>query len=271
MKCNLRRRFLFLYLIVFVIIIILWFRPRPNAQKFDYFKLALQWPNSYCLLDYVTCRPAEPPQNFTIHGLWPQKNDGSELRNCDVKITMPDQILDNMRQKLLEYWPNLQNQNNWNKCKDFWKGQWTFHGTCSLPEFDQQRYLDTAINRKNDYDLLNDLDSAGIKPDGTAYDPIKICEAVKGRTTKVPIIKCFKEKSSGNVIFHEIHLCINDNGQDYQDCEKLTQCKYSLRGCPRNIKAIFPPMPPPSPPSVADYLQEAWDSKLEDAAELKLK
>ncbi|KAI8539652.1 hypothetical protein RHMOL_Rhmol09G0199500 [Rhododendron molle] len=44
---------------------------------FDYFKLALQWPPSLCG-GHPMC-----PNDFTIHGLWPDNFTGPLLQFCD--------------------------------------------------------------------------------------------------------------------------------------------------------------------------------------------
>src|SRR5262249_34848401 len=45
--------------------------PPPPSPDFNY--LVLQWPPSVCNLNPKFCRKAAVKEEFTIHGMWPQK------------------------------------------------------------------------------------------------------------------------------------------------------------------------------------------------------
>ena len=57
---------------------------RAAAQDYDFFYLVLQWPGSYCDTKQSCCYPksGKPPADFGIHGLWPNRDDGSYPQNC---------------------------------------------------------------------------------------------------------------------------------------------------------------------------------------------
>ena len=58
---------------------------RAAAQDYDFFYLVLQWPGSYCDTKQSCCYPSsgKPAADFGIHGLWPNRDDGSYPQNCN--------------------------------------------------------------------------------------------------------------------------------------------------------------------------------------------
>ncbi|KAK8565113.1 hypothetical protein V6N12_058688 [Hibiscus sabdariffa] len=81
-------------------------------REFDYFALALQWPGTichrtrHCCSSNACCRGSNSPTEFTIHGLWPDYNDGTWPSCCararfDVKEISP------LMDALEKYWPSL--------------------------------------------------------------------------------------------------------------------------------------------------------------------
>lgn len=65
-------------------------------------------------------------QQFTIHGLWPNyRTNGypSYCRNQTLNMTSLTSIQD----ELMDRWPSYDGRN-----QDFWKHEWTKHGTCAM-------------------------------------------------------------------------------------------------------------------------------------------
>ncbi|KNA04473.1 hypothetical protein SOVF_199410 [Spinacia oleracea] len=83
-----------------------------NQREFDYFQLALQWPGTYCRTTHKCCqkngccRNSGAPQHFTIHGLWPDYNDGT-WPSCCTKSNFDEKEISTLRKDLDEYWPSL--------------------------------------------------------------------------------------------------------------------------------------------------------------------
>ncbi|KAF8755845.1 hypothetical protein HU200_011318 [Digitaria exilis] len=98
-------------------------------REFDYFALSLQWPGTICASTRHCCaingccryvrRPpprrshplhqppgSEPLQTFTIHGLWPDYDDGTWPSCCRRTQFDLDKILPLM-ETLQKYWPSL--------------------------------------------------------------------------------------------------------------------------------------------------------------------
>ncbi|XP_054781440.1 ribonuclease MC-like [Prosopis cineraria] len=137
--------------------------PRLDDQQrqpgFDYFLLALQWPNAFCNIARHRkppshglkrqCDPDHPlpkHQNFTIHGLWPQLNIGVSPLSCSTTDQMTNKILSKFKEELLDYWPNLNSAKDFEKSKWFWRHEWNKHGSCSSNKFTPDKYLRISLD-----------------------------------------------------------------------------------------------------------------------------
>ncbi|XP_042510429.1 ribonuclease 2 isoform X2 [Macadamia integrifolia] len=124
-------------------------------REFDYFALALQWPGTYCQRTHhccssnACCRGSNSPTGFTIHGLWPDYNDGTWpacCRRSSFNMTEISSFLG----VLQKYWPSL-SCGSPSTCFGgrglFWAHEWEKHGTCSFPVIrDEYSYFLTALN-----------------------------------------------------------------------------------------------------------------------------
>ncbi|XP_054779683.1 ribonuclease MC-like [Prosopis cineraria] len=178
---------------------------------FDYFLLALQWPNTFCKTQPMgkpPCNPNPPTQqDFTIHGLWPQFNSGKAPANCRPAPDMTPDDLRKFEQDLLAYWPDLHDANDFDKSMRFWQYEWNKHGTCSSNKFSTQQYLKITIDLAKNYaqPILSKMRAAGINPDAaTPHDETNIQNAVKDAT--------------GQSLLQEIRLCVEDDGVTLFDC-----------------------------------------------------
>ncbi|KAJ9565201.1 hypothetical protein OSB04_001167 [Centaurea solstitialis] len=83
-----------------------------EQREFDYFALALQWPPTYCSKSKKCCsqsgccRGANSPSVFTIHGLWPDYNDGS-WPSCCSDSAFDEREISTLYGALDQYWPTL--------------------------------------------------------------------------------------------------------------------------------------------------------------------
>ncbi|XP_027362298.1 ribonuclease 3-like [Abrus precatorius] len=195
--------------------------PRPiNPPGFNYFLLVLQWPNAYCS-SRGTCNPPVPKQHFTIRGLRPQRDFGLlPPVYCDTEERMTDDILDELRGDLLEYWPRLENADNFFTSKFLWIDQWITYGSCSSNRFPPDAYLETAIALAKDHGplIMDEMAHRGIEPDGsTLHTAEEVLEAIKAATNTEALITCSKDES-GRLQLETIRLCVNVNGETLLNC-----------------------------------------------------
>ncbi|KAK8717842.1 hypothetical protein V6N13_045095 [Hibiscus sabdariffa] len=83
-----------------------------GQREFDYFALSLQWPGTicrhtrHCCSSNACCRGSNSPTEFTIHGLWPDYNDGT-WPACCARTQFDVKEISTLLDALEKYWPSL--------------------------------------------------------------------------------------------------------------------------------------------------------------------
>ncbi|KAJ9554304.1 hypothetical protein OSB04_018349 [Centaurea solstitialis] len=165
------------------------------SQDFDFFYFVQQWPGSYCDTTKGCCYPStgKPVADFGIHGLWPNRNDGSYPSNCDSNNPFDASKISDLTSKMQSDWPTLSCPSS--SGLTFWGHEWDKHGTCSESVLNQHDYFATSLSLKNEIDLLQALEGAGIQPNGQTYSLSSIKSAIKGTTGYTPYIECNNDES----------------------------------------------------------------------------
>lgn len=210
-------------------------------REFDYFNLALQWPATYCRNTHKCCkqsgccRESGPPQYFTIHGLWPDYNDGS-WPSCCSKSNFDMHEISTLRNELDKYWPTL-SCGSPSTCHghkgSFWAHEWEKHGTCASPvTHDEYNYFLTTLNLYFKYNVTEVLSEAGYTPSNSEKYPLGgIVTAIENAFHQSPTIQC-----SGDAI-GEIHLCFYKDFKP-RDCAtrtKVNEQVESSKSCPKYV------------------------------------
>ncbi|KAI4346348.1 hypothetical protein L6164_007251 [Bauhinia variegata] len=216
-KKKMKYRFLMVLLVLGIVSF-----ETESYRYYDYFKLALVWPNSYCLTKVEHCRE-QLPQYFTLGGLRPEKTNGKEPQYC-LPATgnyLSNDTIEKYRAELLRYWPDLSTC-DFEESKNMWIEQWRRHGSCSNVTLSPEEYITCALNRREDHNLHRILTNAGIRANGNSYSPNKILEILATVTGALVDIVCEADRF-GNVYLVEIHQCINYNGQKFIDCNNMAK------------------------------------------------
>ncbi|KAF7113320.1 hypothetical protein RHSIM_RhsimUnG0138300 [Rhododendron simsii] len=164
--------------------------------SFDYFKLALQWPPSRCS-GHPKC-----PNNFTIHGLWPDNFSGPSLEFCNnrsryIAITGP------LLQRMQSNWPNIINHSDTGQT--FWTHEWRKHGTCS--RFNQVTYFNSALDRKGQYNFLRNFRIHRITPGPSSHYPASLIRStVINLTSKIPDLLCVLHAGQRLTLHEETYI-----------------------------------------------------------------
>lgn len=187
------------------------------SQDFDFFYFVQQWPGSYCDTEQSCCYPTtgKPPADFGIHGLWPNYNDGSYPSNCDPNSPFDPSQVSDLLSRLQSEWPTLSCPSN--DGLNFWSHEWQKHGTCSESVLDQNSYFQTALDLKNQVNLLQALTSAGIEPNGDSYSLASIKDAIKEGVGYTPFVECNVD-TSGHGQLYQIYLCVDNTGSNLIEC-----------------------------------------------------
>jgi len=173
---------------------------------------------------------------FTLHGIWPQRNNGSYPSFCDVQDIFESQQIQDLIPLLEEDWYDYDDLPDYS----FWSHEWDKHGTCakSLPSLGSQHlYFSGAINLHLRYNITNSLVSAGIIPSDTVtYDIDRIAEVIQSAFGFAPVITCEYLDSFGGDALEIVELCIDTNLK-VEDCPSNTTSKRQI-SC--NPQVYFP-------------------------------
>ncbi|KAI4351288.1 hypothetical protein L6164_005664 [Bauhinia variegata] len=154
--------------------------------RHDFIKLALKWPNTYCLTDH-NCRRTVP-QYFIVSSFWAEMNNGKKVENCHTPYNLTDKKMDRHKFDLLKFWPDLSTYNYQNSKK---------------------------IQSHNVYQILTD---GGVLANGSSYTANKILGAIRKGTRTLVDIVCDTDRM-GNVYLSEIHQCLDSRGKGFVDCQ----------------------------------------------------
>ncbi|XP_008447208.1 ribonuclease 2-like [Cucumis melo] len=212
-----------------------------EQREFDYFKLALQWPGTickstrHCCSSNACCNRSGAFADFTIHGLWPDYNDGTWPACCNGKI-FDEKEIRTLLDPLKKYWPSLSCSSP-STCHgskgSFWAHEWEKHGTCSYPVArDEYNYFLTTLNVYFKYNVTKVLNDAGYVPSNTEKYPLGgIISAIQNAFRATPSLECRK----GAV--KELHLCFYKDFKPRDCAETHSQnvIVSSRSSCPKYV------------------------------------
>jgi len=122
--------------------------------------LVQQWPGT-------SKNPLPPAVNgFTIHGLWPERNDASYPQNCN-NIPFNITSISALVPQLNINWPSYMGPS-----ETFWCHEWEKHGTCSINAAaleTQYDYFNATLTLLADLAIAPVFQKAGITPGSSTY------------------------------------------------------------------------------------------------------
>lgn len=171
-----------------------------RRADFDFFFLVRQWPATFCNDHQCTHRP---PQKyaFTLHGLWPQRRDGTWPEFCDPSSHLRMDDIDDLVDDMEHDWPS------WSSADEvFWDHEWNRHGTCAAPVTgDQHRFFKTVLGLHHRFNIQAALSVAGIRPSNSRRYPVQdIKDAIEDMYGVMPHVTC-----DGRGELSEVWMCVN--------------------------------------------------------------
>lgn len=126
-------------------------RPQDNAEadsSFDFYAYSMSYQPEFCKENnekFVGCQnPNESWEGqLTIHGLWPNRDDGTWPSTCSNE-KLDISLLQDLSADLAQRWPNVKASSTSPGHEAFWAHEWSKHGTCS--GLSQQDYFMTALD-----------------------------------------------------------------------------------------------------------------------------
>uniref|UniRef100_A0A1I7VSL4 Ribonuclease T(2) n=1 Tax=Loa loa TaxID=7209 RepID=A0A1I7VSL4_LOALO len=203
-----------------------------KVGNFDYFELTLIYPTSVCRAYNAPTRfVAEETTNFckvpvntfswTIHGLWPDRNDGSFPQFCvdKTKRFVLSKLLP-IQQELERKWPNLLVLQS---VSSLWKHEWEKHGTCAgtVEEVDDElKYFNRSLALYEQFNIFGTLEKQGIIPsEKKLYDWLLLHQSLRSAYGKHVEFHCLQDKETKSWLLADVRLCLTKNFQ-LMDCKK---------------------------------------------------
>ncbi|XP_040821303.1 ribonuclease T2 isoform X2 [Ochotona curzoniae] len=187
--------------------------PASGSHEWKKLILVQHWPTTVCEVSINDCR--EPPDYWTIHGLWPDKG-GDCNHSWHFNLDEVKDLLGEMKM----YWPDVLHASP--NRSQFWKHEWEKHGTCAaqLPILNSQRkYFGTSLALYHQLDLNSKLLKLGIKPSTNYYHLADLRDALTRVYGVVPKIQCLPPEQDEKVqTLGQIELCYTKEDLRLRNC-----------------------------------------------------
>jgi len=211
---------------------------KAQNVTYDFYVFASFWVGTICTLSSCLANQTAlaSPSFFSIHGLWPDYNDGSYPSYCDnSSIFNPAELNAGLKSIMNTHWIGLSTPTDL-----FHDHEWSKHGTCwNGPESykttaeKMNAYFSTVVNIAFQYNLFQSLKLFGnVTPSATPYDLSRFNAAfdrLLGPGTY--ILQCQQPQNSTDQYLAYTNICLD--------------LDYKPMPCPAALLNNFPGICPP--------------------------
>ena len=200
------------------------FSPTKN-NNYSYFLFTNFWPPA-C---HPQNRPSLPPpvNRFTVHGIWPERADGTWPQFCNKTAKFNETALRDLEPYLRYVWYDYLhgNPDNITASAQFWKHEWDKHGTCALGQFQtEHNFFATAILLHYKYNFLEALQKHGIQANNSYYPRTQMEAALR---TEFGVNLCLMCNGCHNTKpdhLQMVELCLDKQEFKPMNCYRPSAC-----------------------------------------------
>jgi ribonuclease T2 len=206
-------------------------------NDWDYILYTTRWPAA------VAQGPV--PSNitgFTLHGLWPNRNDTTWPSYCTSQ-SFSLKPIESLVPTLVEIWYDFEHPYD---PSDFWSHEYDKHGTCASSDpllATEYQFFSAAIKlHQTVFPLTSILSGAGIVPSSSQqYSLSAFRKAIQSGLGAYPMMTCSQDYD-GNVQVERIQFCVSKSLQLY-NCDSAIINKIDSSGNCGTGNISFPPIP----------------------------
>lgn len=122
----------------------------PCTLAWDYLMFVQLWPGSW--IERTDSDLGNFTNDyFTVHGIWPQDDDGSWPQYCNSSHLFDPYSVKPLWPSLVKYWTNFKNP------LEFWEHEWNKHGRCAMTDHileNEYQFFDYGLTLRNTTDLF---------------------------------------------------------------------------------------------------------------------
>eukprot|EP01134_Creolimax_fragrantissima_P001503 CFRG1503T1 len=203
--------------------------------SWDYMLLVMTWPETFCEETY-SCRIPTKVKGFSLHGLWPERLDGTWPQYCPGPRFSKLSML-KLLPRLLRLWANMLPKR---PMYSFWEHEWTRHGKCAIQNnprmTTQHSYFKHALDLFKKYDPLKVWQKAGMSlpSNSNQFSIESLITTYKNNFGVAPVIACGHQRKDHDYI-DQVTVCI-DKMLQIQECPM----DIKRRSCPHGSNLLLP-------------------------------
>lgn len=184
-----------------------------DGEPFDYLMFTTIYPTAVCRADDDSvpdsCEIPDGTPQWSIHGLWPNFENGSYPQNCrGTPRHFDENLIKSIEDRLVKVWPNLYPTKT---IQSFWKHEYDKHGTCAQSEklFESElAYFTESMKVFDSIDIVGAMSSVGPseKTIGVNEMTSALAKVLEGKHFQ---FNCLKDKKTKQFLLGDIRFCLN--------------------------------------------------------------